>query len=275
MSQLRWFLLVVATLPLSGVAADESDLVIIQNGDLPIIISAPHGGALDLPDAQPRKGEGKEKGAAGFRTTRDVGTEELALLVVQAIDDRMDGSPWCVISRVHRRYVDFNRPPEIGVEQAQARVVHDLYHQTLKEAVSSIRGRFQHGLLIDIHGQSASAKTVYRGTSNGLTVQGLTRRAGLEALTGNKSLTGLLKTHGWQVHPDPFDGKEQEGYAGGYIVRSYGSHRADGIDCVQLEFGSEYRSRQNRERIAQELAQAVEAYAELYLKKAPVSSSRN
>lgn len=267
MLHVRCLLLLVASLTIRQVQADDTDLLIIQQGNLPIIISAPHGGALDLPNAEPRKGDGKETGAAGFRTTRDTGTEELALLVVKAIDDRMEGTPWCVISRVHRKYVDFNRPPEIGVEHQEARKLHDLYHQALKEAVSDIRGKFSQGLLIDIHGQSASAKTVYRGTANGLTVQGLTKRAGLEALTGEKSLTGILKTHGWHVHPDPFDGKEQEGYTGGYIVRSYGSHRADGIDSVQLELGSEYRSKQNRERIAQELAEAVHEYAKHYLKQ--------
>ncbi len=249
----------------SVVNADDDDLLIIQHGDLPIIISAPHGGALDLPGATPRQGDGKETGPAGFRTTRDTGTEELALLVVKAIDDRMEGAPTCVISRVHRKYVDFNRPAEIGTEDVEAKKLHDLYHQTLRDTVKEVREKFRYGLLIDIHGQGLSAKTVYRGTSNGLTVQGLTTRKGQDALTGPKSLTGLLRSSGWHVHPDPLDGKEQEGYTGGYIVRSYGSHRADGIDCVQLEFGSDYRSKQNRARIAEELAQAVEQYAKAYL----------
>lgn len=262
---LQSLILLVVCLAGPRSAADETDLLIIQHGDLPIIISASHGGALDLPDATARLGQGKATGPAGFRTTRDTGTEELALLAVKAIDEKMDGAPSCVISRVHRKYVDFNRPQEIGTEHAKAKEIYDLYHQTLRDTVNEIRQKHGHGLLIDIHGQGLSASTVYRGTSNGLTVQGLTKRKGTEALTGPASLTGLLRSSGWHVHPDPLDGKEQDGYTGGYIVRTYGSHRADGIECIQLEFGSDYRTKQNRERVAEELAQAIEEYSKAYL----------
>lgn len=254
-------------------ASDESkstlgadDLLIIRHGDLPIIISAPHGGNLPVPGVTPRKGDGLETGPAGFRTARDSGTEELALLVVEELDKRLEGSPTCVISRVHRKYVDFNRAPEIGVEQQQARVVHDLYHQTLREAVAEIRRTHQFGLLIDIHGQGSSKSTVYRGTSNGLTTQGLQTRVGREAHKGEKSLNGLLTTRGWTMHPNPFDGKEQSGFTGGYIVRTYGSHQPDGIDAVQLELGANYRSAVNRQKYAEEMAEAIIEYAELYLK---------
>ncbi len=250
----------------SNTALGADDLLIIRHGDLPIIISAPHGGNLAVPGATPRKGDGLKTGPAGFRTARDSGTEELALLVVEELDKRLEGSPTCVISRVHRKYVDFNRAPEIGVEQQQARVVHDLYHQTLREAVSEIRRTHQFGLLIDIHGQGSSKSTVYRGTSNGLTTQGLQTRVGREAHTGEKSLNGLLTSHGWTMHPNPFDGKEQSGFTGGYIVRTYGSHQPDGIDAVQLEFGANYRSAANRGKYAEELADAIIEYAELYLK---------
>ena len=273
-SAARAFLGLVACFTGTLAAAHDSDLLIIRHRHLPIIISAPHGGALDLPGAKPRQGEGKATGPAGFRATRDTGTEELAHLVVQAIDDRMEGAPSCVISRVHRKFVDFNRPAEIGTEELEAKKLHDLYHQTLRDTIREIRETHGFGLLIDIHGQGLSAKTVYRGTSNGLTVQGLTARKGNEAITGPESLAGLLRENGWHVHPDPLNGKEQAGYTGGFIVRSYGSHRADGIECVQLEFGSDYRSKQNRARIAEELAQAVEQYSKLYLEVAEPAGAK-
>lgn len=250
----------------SANATTSEELLIIRHGDLPIIISAPHGGSLPVPGAIPRKGDGLETGAAGFRTSRDGGTEELALLVVKAIDKRLDGSPSCVISRVHRKYVDFNRPPEIGVEDHASRVVYDLYHQTLRDAVAEIRRTHEFGLLVDIHGQGSSKTTVYRGTSNGLTTQGLQNRLGKQTQSGEKSLNGLLTKHGWKMHPTPFDGKEQAGFTGGHIVRSYGSHRVDGIDAIQLEFGGDYRNAANRSRVADELADAIVEYASLYLK---------
>lgn len=243
--------------PLIASAHDGSEHIVSQLGDLPVVISAPHGGNLEIPGVPPRKGDGLETGPAGFRVVRDGGTEELALEVVRQLADRMNGRPSFVISRVHRRYVDFNRPPEIAFEHSQAQVVYDQYHTAVADAVRTIRQKQGFGLLIDIHGQGSSSETVYRGTSNGLTVSGLRKDAGEEFFVGSASLTGLLKEQGWKVHPDPFDGKEQAGFTGGYIVRNYGSQRLDGIDAIQLELGGNYRKTAVRERVAKEMADAI------------------
>lgn len=254
--------------PLIVVAEDGSELVVSQLGDLPVVISAPHGGNLEIPGVPPRKGDGLEAGPAGFRVVRDGGTEELALEVARQLAERMKGRPSFVISRVHRRYVDFNRPPEIAVEHAQARVVYVQYHTAVADAVRTIREKHGLGLLIDIHGQGSSAETVYRGTSNGLTVTGLRKQFGEEFHAGENSLLALLKKRNWKVHPDPFDGKEQSGFTGGHIVRSYGSHRSDGIDAIQLELGGNYRKMAVRERIAREMADAIAESIER-VRKAP------
>lgn len=261
-------LLVVAARQIAVVkAAQESpELVVSQLGDLPVVISAPHGGNLEIPGVPPRKGEGLEVGASGFRVVRDGGTEELALEVAKQLAERMKGRPSFVISRVHRRYVDFNRPPEIAVEHAQARVVYDQYHTAVADAVRTIRENHVFGLLIDIHGQGSSAETVYRGTTNGLAVSGLRKQFGEEFHAGENSLLALLKKRNWKVHPDPFNGKEQSGFTGGYIVRTYGSHRSDGIDAIQLELGGNYRKTAVRERIAREMADAIAEHVELVTK---------
>jgi len=240
----------------------ESDPIVFQIGDLPVVISAPHGGTMKLPGVVPRTGEGLESGPAGFRVVRDGGTEELAMEVSRQLAVRMNGKPSFVISRIHRRYVDFNRPANIAVEAPSAQVVYDQYHQTLSESVRKIRSRHACGLLIDIHGQGTSASTVYRGTSNGLTVSGMQSMFSEESFHGPNSLSGLLKKQGWTMHPDPLDGKEQSGFTGGYIVRTYGSHRADGIDAIQLEFGADYRKAAVRERVAKQLADSVAEYFE-------------
>jgi N-formylglutamate amidohydrolase len=248
-------------------------LLLIHHGDLPIVISAPHGGGLAIPEVPARAGEGLQTGAAGFRTARDTGTEELALEVSKQLDARLAGSPTHVISRVHRKYVDFNRPPEIGVEDLKARMIYDLYHVALRDAVQQIRANHGCGLLIDIHGQGSSAKTVYRGTSNGLTVTGLKQRFSEAAHSGQNSLLGILRKQDWTVHPNPFDGKEQSGFTGGYIVRTYGSHRVDGIDAIQLEFGSDYRKPADRTRVASELADSIVSFGEQYLELKKLQTS--
>jgi len=238
----------------------ESDPVVFQIGDLPVVISAPHGGNMKLPGVEPRTGEGLESGPAGFRVVRDGGTEELAMEVARQLAVRMNGKPSFVISRVHRRYVDFNRPANIAVEAPSTQVVYDQYHQTLSESVRTIRSKHACGLLIDIHGQGTSASMVYRGTSNGLTVSGMKSMLGEESFSGPDSLCGLLKKKGWKMHPDPLDGKEQSGFTGGYIVRTYGSHQLDGIDAIQVEFGADYRKAAVRERVAKQLAESIAEY---------------
>ena len=103
----RLFLfLLLLWLTIPGVLAqDDEQLLILRDGELPLVISAPHGGRLAVPGAPVRKGEGLKTGPAGFFTGRDTGTEELALRVVELLDEKLEGSVSCVIARAHRRYV--------------------------------------------------------------------------------------------------------------------------------------------------------------------------
>ena len=57
--------LLCCCLSLDGSRADE-DLLIVRDGDLPILITAPHGGKLDLKDVPVRTGDGLKKGPSGF-----------------------------------------------------------------------------------------------------------------------------------------------------------------------------------------------------------------
>lgn len=249
--------------PLS--AEDASRFVHTQTGELPIILSAPHGGTLDVPDVPARQGDGLEKGPSGYFTGRDVGTEELAQQVAAAIQQQFGKKPYYVIARSHRKFLDFNRPPEISYEDADAKPVYDAYHGTLEKYCRDVQSKFKKGLLMDIHGQGSAKEKVFRGTQNGLTTKLLGQRYGQDAVAGETSLFGRLKSRGWTVHPDPLSGKEQAGYLGGHIVKTYGSHQGYGIDAVQLEFGADYRSQMAREKTAQALSEAVVEYAASFL----------
>lgn len=244
---------------------DVSALVIRQTGELPIILSAPHGGSLPIPNVDPREGDGLEKKPGGFVTSRDTGTEELVAEVSAAMEKRFGKRPYVVAARSHRRFTDFNRPADKAYEDPDAQPVYDLYHRSLVEACRDVQKQFRHGLLLDLHGQGSARDTVFRGTKNGLTVTLLRERFGEEAHSGNESLWGLLKARGWTVHPDPHDGREQAGFTGGHIVQTYGSHQGFGIDAIQLEFGMDYRTAANRAKTAAVLADAVAEYAKRYL----------
>ena len=254
---------------------DLGALVFVQAGDLPIILSAPHGGTGEVPGVTERSGVGLATGPAGFFTGRDTGTEELAHEVSDAIKKRFGKSPFVVISKVHRKFMDPNRPADIAFEDPKIKPVYDYYHDSLSKYCREVTDRFQVGVLIDLHGQGSRADTVFRGTKNGLTVTHLRETFGEAAHRGSHSLFGLLSTRGWTVHPSQIDEKEQSGFSGGFIVQSYGSHKALPIDAMQLEFGAEYRVASGRAKTAQDLADALAEYAGQYLqiKAPPVSKT--
>lgn len=241
------------------------ELVLVERGMLPVMISAPHGGILRISGVPARKGEGMQPGPAGFFTGRDGGTEELAQEVVQAIEKKLGARPYSVISRAHRRYLDPNRPAEIAYEDDDAKPAYERYHANCRAHCDEIISKFRGGLFLDLHGQGSSSQTVFRGTGNGKTVSRLRERFGEESHTGDSSFFGILDTLGWRVYPKPYGGREQSGFTGGYIVQTYGSHRVEGIDAIQLEFGSEYRNEANRKETAAVLAEAVSRYLEIYV----------
>jgi N-formylglutamate amidohydrolase len=258
-------------LPPANQSFEIDQFVATQVGELPIILSAPHGGNLDLPGVPARKGEGLETGAAGFFIGRDSGTEELTQAVAEAIERQFGKRPYMVISRTHRRYLDPNRPADIAFEDAKVKPIYDLYHARLTEYCNQITERFHAGVLLDIHGQGSKRDTVFRGTKHGLTVENLRERFGELAHSGPQSLFGALQTRGWTVHPADFtggdlNGKEQTGFTGGYIVQTYGSHKTLTVDAMQLEFGAEYRVAKRRVQTAAVLADALAEYATTYLK---------
>jgi N-formylglutamate amidohydrolase len=245
--------------------SDLEVLVEVRRGELPIILSAPHGGTLQIQGVPPRQGKGMKEGPSGFFIGRDGGTTELASELADAIEQRMGKRPYMVLSKVHRKYLDPNRPPEIAYEDPDATPVYQRYHGSLGTFSREILQKYRSGLLLDIHGQGTSKSTVYRGTGNGKTVTRLRERFGEQSHSGEESFFGMLHELGWQVHPYPADGKEQSGFTGGYIVQTHGSHRPEGVDAIQLEFGADYRDKANRKKIARELAEAVEDYLTEYV----------
>jgi N-formylglutamate amidohydrolase len=262
-----------AELPSGKIVAsgDLEELVMVQAGQLPVVLSAPHGGTLQIRGVEPRQGAGMAKGPSGFFTGRDAGTSELAVALADAIEKRMGKRPYLVVSKVHRKYLDPNRPSGIAYEDSDAAPVYQRYHGMLHRYCKEILEEHHTGLLLDIHGQGSSSKTLYRGTANGKTVARLKERFGESAHTGEKSLFGTLDRLGWTVFPPMGDGKEQSGFTGGYIVQTHGSHQPNGLDAVQLEFGADYRSKTQREKTAEVLAQAVQEYLEEYVE--PISKA--
>lgn len=258
----------------SASTVEPRDFLHIQRGELPILITAPHGGSLAIPGVPKRLGPEGERTSGKFVTGQDTRTFELATATAKRVEQITGRKPYLVASKAHRQYVDPNRPEKEAVEHPKAASVHAAFHGQVREFVDELRKKFPQGaLLLDIHGQAASADTVYRGTQNGTTVMKLVEKHGAGALTGEASILGYLAAKGTKIEPPntpPGTPPETKAFGGGYIVRTYGSHTTNGVDAIQLEFGGSFRTDdKKREETAKFLAEAIQAYTEKFLTPKP------
>ena len=70
---------------------------------------------------------------------------------------------------------------------------------------------------------------------------------GDKAHNGPKSFFGLMDAQKMKVFPTN-GSKERAGFTGGYIVQTYGGNKGHGIDAIQLEFGGDYRTKDNQKK---------------------------
>jgi N-formylglutamate amidohydrolase len=248
--------------------ADEpkDELITIQKGNLPIILSAPHGGRKAIPNCPERKGTNVEQ----FVTVIDTNTSELAEKFAAKIERQFGAKPYLVIAHFERKYLDVNRPPEGAYEADAAKLYYDRYHTFLKESIKEVQQEWGRGILLDIHGQAATKDAIYRGTRDLKSVTLLKDRFGKVAVTGEKSLLGQLVKRNFIIIPGN-DGDEKETkFNGGHITNSYGSHTASGIDAMQLEFGGDCRAKAKLDKTADDLTAALEVFAKEYLPKEKV-----
>ena len=243
-------------------STSESDkLLTFWAGTLPVILAAPHGGREAIPGITPRQGIGVPQ----FTTARDSNTAELAESVAVKLRQRLGATPFLIIARFERKFVDANREPAAAYELPQAKPYYDGYHGAITQSAETIRQRWGGGLLLDIHAQGAQAESIFRGTDNGKSVSQLQEQFGSAALSGPKSVLGHLASIGYKILPDLTGQDRETRFTGGFTTLTYGSHQGTKIDAIQLEIGSNLRAKANLERTADDLARAIEVFAREYL----------
>ncbi|HET7730059.1 MAG TPA: hypothetical protein VFK48_08515 [Usitatibacter sp.] len=239
---------ILALPPTPCLAYDAASMVVSSSGGLPLILTVPHDGGEFLSLVPERK-----KGPV----VRDAGTRALAERTASLLESKTGKRPYIVIARFSRKYLDANRAETEAMESTDALPAYRAYHDQVVAYISEVKARFPQGsLLVDVHGQSDDPGTTFRGTRSGLTTKALLSRAGRECLQGSQSITGVLAAKGYPVNP-PVDAqalREDPRFNGGYTVFNYGSHRPEGIDAIQLEFGKTHRA---NERLADDLAEAL------------------
>lgn len=221
-------------------------------GDLPFILSAPHGGR-EKPAGIPDRADG----TFAF----DVGTQELARAIAKEMHARTGHWPHIIICRITRRKIDCNR--EIveacaGNKDAEA-IWHD-WHRFIAVAREKVARDFGRGLYIDLHGHGHKVAQLemgylhsaedfdvsdqvlngsqYRAASSLQGLIALNRRPYAELVRGDYALGTLLADRGFPATPSKQSPKPTAPYfRGGYNTVRYGR---DGgmIAGLQIETNS-------------------------------------
>lgn len=245
-------LLLAILLAGTSLRAGAQPFVEIQQGDFPLILSAPHGGYL-TPDSL------ADRTCAACVTVRDTRTQEWARLLADEIEQRTGRRPWVVINLLARVKLDANR--EVGEAadgDPHAAEAWQTYHSALEEAAEGIMQRFGSGLLLDLHGHGHSVERFELGyllTASQLRESdaALEVRAGLTSIRALHSSSGVpfgallrgpdsfgaaLFRSGVLSTPSPTDPAPLSGqafFSGGYITARHGSRDRGTVDAIQLE----------------------------------------
>ncbi len=220
-------------------------------GDLPIIISAPHGGSLE-PDEIPDRTWGT--------FVRDRYTQELAREISAALQQLTGGRPHLIICRLRRTRLDANRDLyEAAQGNSHAKQAWYEFHGFIETAHDSVTATYGSGFHIDLHGHGHDNQRLELGylisgseldRSDEIidqaryvedsSIRALVEETGSalsQLLRGPFSLGTLFENRSYSAVPSaaqPGPGGESY-YSGGYNTRRHGSSEGGTISAVQIE----------------------------------------
>lgn len=250
-------------------------------GDLPVIVSAPHGGRLrpvELPD--------REAGTFSF----DVNTQELARAVADELHRRTGHWPHVIVCRLHRRKLDCNRDlPEAAAGQPLAEQAWHEYHGFIEAARRAVVAHSGRGLYIDLHGHghqdqrlelgylhsaqqlragdAALNQPLVAGESSLRAIATLGRTSHADLIRGPLSFGGLLEREGILCTPSPSRPAPTGPYfRGGYSTQRHGR---DAVPLAGLQIETHSRGIRNtpasRASFARALANTLATFLPVHL----------
>ena len=257
-------------------------------GNLPIIISAPHGGYL-----KPTEIPNRTWGTLG----NDYKSQEYTLEVANYIKQMTGRWPHVIINHLHRVKLDANNDIEKAA-QGHRWAEHAWYefHQFIDDAKAEVKVQCGKGIYFDFHtnahpqqwveiGLGLTASDLDRSNSalnaskykNRSTLKSLAYRPGIyfpEIIRGQTSLGGLLQSRNYKSVPSPsYPDPNGGGYFnGGYNVRRHGSLQGGTIDGIQVETYYKFLSNNVRDRYSRALAAAIVDIYQAHYKCSNISS---
>jgi N-formylglutamate amidohydrolase len=241
--------------PAPGQATFTADRYIESvRGDLPIVLTAPHGGAL-----KPDSIANRKEGVLGA----DLNSLELARALAAELFARTGRHPALVASHLHRSKLDPNREiKEAAQGDPSAEAAWREFHAAIRAALDATIARHGFAFLIDLHGHSHPIARLELGyaldsaqlnrpdatfDASGLialsSLRDLHARSGpalapSALIRGPRSLGALYQAAGLRAIPSPQEPQPGANpfFAGGYIVRTYAAAPdTPKIDGLQIE----------------------------------------
>lgn len=242
---------------------DSTGYVEYRAGNLPIILSAPHGGSLE-PTSIP------DRDCSGCVYVRDSWTQPITEAIYDEFVLATGCYPHAIINLLHRKKFDANR--DIGdaadgnatVEEAWSN-----YHDFIAAAKTKTVSDYGHGLFLDIHGHAHAIQRIELGyllsgselrmSDTALNTTDFVAESSIKSLVstniqgnshsdllrGIMSFGTLLDGKGFPSVPsssDPFPDVGAPYFNGGYNTQRHGSRTSNAtIDAIQVELNSAIR----------------------------------
>lgn len=250
-------------------------LVTYAAGDMPVLLTAAHGGK-EIPGdiAMPRseyRGY-KVRDTETFSIQVEENTRALVFRLAEKIKQKIKRKPYIITADFSREYIDAGRnnlllgPAAIphenhAYDDPEGKKYYDFYHLKMRQFIDDIRSRFNSdGLLFDFHGSIYQENKIVVGMvtydatdfqryfrRGHVSVDRLISRYGVEPLYHPNSgflsvMHGNPLPGGRKTEVVPMDRFQRASPSGGFVVINYGSNRHDGIDAFQIDCSTKLRT---------------------------------
>ena len=231
-----------------------TNFVRIVHGNLPIILTCPHGGEAS-PGIIPHLALLTPK-CCKHKNSQDRHTSIVTRGIAEHIFAQTGRLPYVVEALFHRKFIDANRKRICSLTDPRGIRFYNQYHSSIATFIETIQQKYDgKGFLFDIHGSSLNfmSNYIYLGTKNGETLLPYFDRSEIYAKNGLVRSLEESPRHYTVIPNNEFD-RELCKVNGGYTVEKYSNR----INCIQIELESMIRDiPQKREFLIQDLSNAI------------------
>lgn len=278
----------VLDLETGDVIMGENDWLELKVGNMPLVISAPHGGTLN-PD------EVADRNCRGATTVRDRNVNELAFEIEAELKKRFTMQPYIIAAHISRKKIDLNRDmvaATCGNEEMEP--AWHQYHEYIENALKKAVDEFGKVIYIDLHGHGHKKQRLelgyllskndlrdyYLDPSGSASIPGKSSFLNIlqegsvvdlkNLLTGEKSFGTLIENEGIAAVPslnDPYPLSDDAYFTGGYNTRRYTSQDYPDVFGWQIEAHYQgVRDAEGRPVFAKAFANSITTFMKEYLK---------